>query len=160
VSSYDITTINSPLFSKGWKKEYFPLSHLGWEYDLSPRYSGYFLQASTPLAKQKNMIIHSRFIRSSSPTISPSMSTNHILKCRIYTLLEHLQGQWFNHLPGQPIPMPHHSFWEEIFPNFQLEPPLAQLEAITWHPVTLILKLILCWPPLRHSLLSGSCRGW
>jgi len=43
---------------------------------------------------------------------------------------EHLQGQWLNHLPGQPNPSPGHSFREEIFSNIQPEAPLAQLEAI------------------------------
>ena len=30
----------------------------------------------------------------------------------------------------QPIPAPDYSFGEEIFPNIQPEPPLAQLKAI------------------------------
>ena len=49
---------------------------------------------------------------------------------------EHLQGRWLNYLPKQPIPAPDHSFREEIFPNIQPEPPLAQLEAIPSHPVS------------------------
>lgn len=31
-------------------------------------------------------------------------------QCRIYTLLEHLQGKWIHHLPRQPILMLNHSF--------------------------------------------------
>ena len=48
--------------------------------------------------------------------------------------LEHLQGWWLHHLPGQPIPVPYHSFREAVFPNIQLEPPLAQLEAMKLEP--------------------------
>ena len=33
------------------------------------------------------------------------MPTNHIPQCHIYTVLEHLQGWWFRHLPGQPVPI-------------------------------------------------------
>lgn len=44
--------------------------------------------------------------------------------------LEHLQGQWLNHLPVQAIPVPEHSFEEVVFPDIQPEPPLAQLEGI------------------------------
>ena len=47
-----------------------------------------------------------------------------------HTVLEHLQEWWLSHLPGQPISAPDHSFWEEIFPNTQPEPPLVQVEAI------------------------------
>jgi len=49
-------------------------------------------------------------------------------------LFEPLLG-WFHHLHGQPVPMPHHSFQEEIFPNIQPEPPLARLEAISCSPI-------------------------
>ena len=31
--------------------------------------------------------------------------------------LEHLQGQWHNRFPGQPILAPDNSFRKEIFPN-------------------------------------------
>ena len=34
------------------------------------------------------------------------------------------------HCPGQPGPMPNHSFSKEISPNIQSEPPLMHLEAI------------------------------
>jgi len=49
---------------------------------------------------------------------------------------EHLQGWWLNHLPGQPIPIPDHSFSKEIFPAIQSIPPPMQLEAIASRPVT------------------------
>jgi len=44
----------------------------------------------------------------------PTMPTHHVPQCHIHMVLEHLQGQWLHHLPGQPVPVPHHSFWEEI----------------------------------------------
>jgi len=38
-------------------------------------------------------------------------------------------------LYGQPVPITHHSFWEEIILNIQLDPSLVQLEAVTSHPI-------------------------
>ena len=35
--------------------------------------------------------------------------------------LQHLQGQWLHHLPGQPSPVPDHPFREVVFPNVQPE---------------------------------------
>lgn len=55
------------------------------------------------------------------------MVTDHVLQCHISTVLEQLQG-WCPHLP---VPVPHFSFWEIIFPNIQPERPLAQLKAIS-----------------------------
>ena len=49
--------------------------------------------------------------------------------------LEHVQGRWLHHLPGQPIPVPDHSFRKAVFPNVQPESPLAQLEAIPSSPI-------------------------
>ena len=49
--------------------------------------------------------------------------------------LEHLQGWWLHHLPGQPIPVPDLSLREELFPNIQPESPLVQLEAIPSSPI-------------------------
>ena len=67
----------------------------------------------------------------SSPTVPPTPPRllNHIPKCHIYTFIEHLQGRWLSHLPGQPIPMSDHSFSKEIFPNIQSKSPLTQPEA-------------------------------
>jgi len=45
--------------------------------------------------------------------------------------LQGLQGLY--HLPGQPVPVLHHSVWEEIFPNIQPEPLLVHHKAITSH---------------------------
>ena len=57
-------------------------------------------------------------------------------QCHISTFLEHLQGQWLHHLPGHPVPTPHHSSWEEISHNTQTEPPLLQLKGNTSLPIT------------------------
>ena len=48
--------------------------------------------------------------------------------------LEHRKGK-LDHLPGQPIPLPDHSF-KEILTIIQPEPPLVLLEAIPSHPIT------------------------
>ena len=45
-------------------------------------------------------------------------------------------GKGLKDLPGQPVPMLHHPFSEEIFPNIQSKPPLVQLEAVSSCPVT------------------------
>ena len=47
-------------------------------------------------------------------------------------VLEHLHGY---HLPGQPIPIPDHSFLKSFFPNIQPEPPLVQLKAFPSCPI-------------------------
>ena len=47
--------------------------------------------------------------------------------------------------PWAAVPLHHHSFWEEIFPNIQPEPPRAQLEVIPSCPkssLNLVLSLI------------------
>jgi len=41
-------------------------------------------------------------------------------------------------LPGQPVPLHHHSSWEYFFPNIQSEPLLAQSKAISSHPIAVI----------------------
>jgi len=51
-------------------------------------------------------------------------------------VLEHLQGQWLNHFPRQPVSEPDHSFGEQVFPNIQTEPPLVYLEAIPFRPIS------------------------
>ena len=48
-------------------------------------------------------------------------------------VLKPLQGWWLHHHPGQPVLMPHHSFWE-VLPNTQPELPPAQLKAISSCP--------------------------
>ena len=51
----------------------------------------------------------------------PIMPTDHVPQCHIHTVLEHLHGRWLHHLPGQPVPLQHRSFWEEIFLYIQPE---------------------------------------
>ncbi|KAK4807037.1 hypothetical protein QYF61_018378 [Mycteria americana] len=46
------------------------------------------------------------------------------------------KGWRLNHFPGQPVPMLDNPFSEVKFPNIQSKPPLAQLEAISSHPIT------------------------
>ncbi|KAK4828096.1 hypothetical protein QYF61_023458 [Mycteria americana] len=46
------------------------------------------------------------------------------------------EGWRLNHFPGQPVPMLDNPFSEVKFPNIQSKPPLAQLEAISSHPIT------------------------
>ena len=78
--------------------------------------------------------------------------TNMLIKWyHIYMFLEHLCGQWLHYLTGQPVPMLDHSFWEEMFPNIQHEPP--------WHILRLLpLILLLREKAYLHNILSGSCR--
>jgi len=49
---------------------------------------------------------------------------------------KYLQGRQLNHFPGQPVPVPDHSFSKEIIPNIQSRPPPMQLEAIASHPIS------------------------
>ena len=44
--------------------------------------------------------------------------------------LQYLQRQWHHYLPEEPIPVPNHSFGDEIFPNIQCEYSVEQPEAI------------------------------
>ncbi|KAK4824286.1 hypothetical protein QYF61_013031 [Mycteria americana] len=53
-------------------------------------------------------------------------------------LTEHIdlgRGWRLNHFPGQPVPMLDNPLGEVKFPNIQSKPPLAQLEAISSHPM-------------------------
>ena len=49
----------------------------------------------------------------------PTMPTDHIPQCPISMAPNHLLGWWLHHLPGQPVPLHHHSFRAEFFPNIQ-----------------------------------------
>ncbi|KAK4828748.1 hypothetical protein QYF61_000739 [Mycteria americana] len=79
------------------------------------------------------------------------LQTLHQLRCPSLDTLQHLnvslvvrgpklntvfEGWRLNHFPGQPVPMLDNPFSEEKFPNIQSKPPLAQLEAISSHPIT------------------------
>ncbi|KAK4824837.1 hypothetical protein QYF61_020210 [Mycteria americana] len=80
-----------------------------------------------------------RPLRSLSPTINltrPSPPLHHVHKHLIQTSFKYLQGWQLNHFPGQPVPMLDNPFSEVKFPNIQSKPPLAQLEAISSHPIT------------------------
>jgi len=78
-----------------------------------------------------------RPLRSSSPIVHlpPMLPTNHVPIYSIFPFLKHLHGQWLHHLPGQPVTAPDSSYWEEIHPDIQTEPPLVQLEAISSCPI-------------------------
>ncbi|PKU29473.1 protein diaphanous hypothetical protein [Limosa lapponica baueri] len=65
----------------------------------------------------------------------PSPPLNHVPQHHIYPSFKYLQGWQLHHFPGQPVPMLDNPFSEEIFPNIQSKPPLAQLEAISSCPV-------------------------
>ena len=47
----------------------------------------------------------------------PPIPTDHIPQCHISIFLEHLQGQWLHHLPGQLCQRI--TTLSEIFPNIQ-----------------------------------------
>ncbi|KAK4817763.1 hypothetical protein QYF61_026986 [Mycteria americana] len=56
-----------------------------------------------------------------------------------FTLYQGLIEGWgLHHFPGQPVPMLDNPFSEVKFPNIQSKPPLAQLEAISSHPITFV----------------------
>jgi len=48
-------------------------------------------------------------ITKSNPKPSMLCPPNHVPQCHINSFLEHLQGQWLRHFPGQSVPLPHYS---------------------------------------------------
>jgi len=62
--------------------------------------------------------------RSSCPTIFPlpllPLATKPYLVAPHQMPLEHCQGWWLHHLPGQAIPVPNHSLREKVFPMSNL----------------------------------------
>ena len=68
---------------------------------------------------------------------APQEITEFNPKCHIYPFLECLQGQWLYHFPVQPLPICHHSFREEFFPNIQSKPLLAQFKVNPSHPIAI-----------------------
>ncbi|KAK4818707.1 hypothetical protein QYF61_018686 [Mycteria americana] len=87
----------------------------------------------------KDELSQKRPLRLSSPTVNlalPSPPLHHVPKHHIYTSFKYLQGWGLHHFPGQPVPMLDNPFSEVKFPNIQSKPPLAQLEAISSHPIT------------------------
>ena len=86
------------------------------------------------------------------PPVHPTIATNRVPHCYIYTLLEQLQGRWLHHLPGQPIPMYHYSFWEEIVPNIQ---PERSTEALPFSAaITLLQTPVVSGHAVRMKLLE------
>ena len=85
----------------------------------STKNNGKILHARRLDRRWYRIIVWKRPLRSSSPTIHPITPCllNHVLKCHIYAFFKHLQGWGLNHFPGQPVPMPDHSFRKEVFPN-------------------------------------------
>ena len=59
---------------------------------------------------------------SNDPLTTNICPLNHVPKYYISTFLEHFQGCLSQHLPGQPVSVPNHSFGE-LFLNIQPEPP-------------------------------------
>jgi len=72
-----------------------------------------------PLRLEKTI----KIIQSNHHSI-PTMPTSHVPQCHISTYLE--CGLWLYNLPGQPVPVPHHSSWEEILLHVQYRMALAQ----------------------------------
>lgn len=56
-----------------------------------------------------------------SPSVNPSppCPLEHVPQCQIQTLLEYCHEWWLDCFPVQSVSIPHHSFWEEKFPNIQ-----------------------------------------
>ena len=77
----------------------------------------------------------SRFIKSNRQPTLPCF-LNHTLRCHTYTSFKYLHRWRLHHLSGQPVPVPDHSFSEEILPNIQPKPPLTQLEAASSCSIT------------------------
>ena len=77
-----------------------------------------------------------KITQSNWPVHPHYMSANHVPQCHIHMILKNIQGWWLYHLPGYLFPVPHHSFWEEMFPNIQPEPPRHNLRSV---PLVLLL---------------------
>lgn len=100
-----------------------------------------------------------RPLKSMSPTSDQKPPCR--LDCSSATVqlfLEHLQGQWWLHMPEQSILIPNNSFHEEIPANVQPELHLVQLEAMGFcqHlPGMEHSKWILCFAlPIKLVLLQ------
>ena len=72
--------------------------------------------------------------KTSKVTQSNPNSPHHVLSATSPWFL-HSRDSDPNHFPGQPVPVSHHPFREEIVPNIQPEHPLVQLKAITSCPI-------------------------
>lgn len=85
------------------------------------RFTGWFRLEKTSTAFKSNV-----------NSALPSPPLGHVPKRHIYTSFKPLQGRWFHHWPGQPVPAPDNPFGEESFPNSQAKPPLPELEAVSY----------------------------
>lgn len=83
--------------------------------------------------------------------VHPTMPTFHAPKCYVSIGLEHLQGGGLHHLPGQPVPLYHHSLNKKLLLISMPEPPLVQHKAINSCPITVTWeqRLTSAQPPFR-----------
>jgi len=72
----------------------------------------------------------------------PRPSVPHLHSC------EHLLRQWFYHLPGQPVPVHHCSFWEE-----RMSCDFSRAKGSLKHPALTWMRIRCPW--LRHHNLAG-----
>jgi len=104
------------------------------------------------------------------------MPTNHVPQRHTSTVLDHLQEWWLHHLPGQPVPIHQHSFWEEMCPNIQsgswstgrvrLSPEMSSVLAAGWG--LLVLQITTgtnshfgwVWTPQQHDCISWAVALW
>ena len=81
----------------------------------------------------------------------PTMPTDRVPQCHIFPLLEHPQAQWLHHPPGQPVPLHYYSFWEEMFPNIQPEPPWHSLRPLHLFPSLATWEQYALWSLYRKA---------
>jgi len=86
-----------------------------------------------------------RWEKTSKITVNPTPPCllNRVPRCHFYTVFEPLQGWGTHHCPGQPVPMPDHSFSKKIFPNLQSKPALTQAEARTTLCTTACINMVI-----------------
>lgn len=119
-----------------------------------------------PLSK-KSLVLSSnrevgRPLRSSSPDISPSLPCPPTVSLSAPSsrfLKTSRDSEWLHLLPGQPLPVPVHSHGEEILPNVQAGPSLAQLEDVHSCPNTVTWEKGLTPTLLQLHLSSGVMLG-
>lgn len=73
--------------------------------------------------------------RSDQQPALPRQPLNHVPQSHICTSFKHLWAWWPHSFSGQPVPIPNHPFNEEVFPNIQYWPLLAEFEAVCSCPV-------------------------
>ena len=65
----------------------------------------------------------------------PTSISNTKPGCPIQADLEHLQGDGIYNLPGQPVPVPHHSLCGKLLPDILPKSSLLQLKTVSPCPV-------------------------